>query len=70
MATVVLALLLPALTACEVGPDYKRPPAETPPAYKELDGWKQATPQDAGSNAAWWSVYKDPVLDGLMRQID
>ncbi|HXU59571.1 MAG TPA: TolC family protein, partial [Verrucomicrobiae bacterium] len=62
--------MLPLLAACEVGPDYKRPPVETPPAYKELDGWKQATPQDAGSNAAWWSVYKDSVLDGLMRQID
>jgi len=66
----MLALLLPALAACEVGPDYKRPPAETPVAYKELDGWKQATPRDAGSDTAWWSVYNDPVLDGLMHQID
>jgi hypothetical protein len=30
MVAMTLSLLLPALTACEVGPDYKRPPAETP----------------------------------------
>ena len=27
-------------------------------------------PQDLGSRGAWWSVYDDPVLDGLERQID
>jgi NodT family efflux transporter outer membrane factor (OMF) lipoprotein len=64
-----LALLL-LLAACEVGPDYQRPSVETPPAYKEIGGWKQAEPQDAGSAAAWWSVYGDAELDGLMRQID
>lgn len=67
-APAVLLLLL--LAACEVGPDYHKPPVETPPAYKELDGWKQGTPQQAGSDTAWWSIYDDPVLDGLMRQID
>jgi NodT family efflux transporter outer membrane factor (OMF) lipoprotein len=66
-AALLLSLLV---AACEVGPDYQKPPVDAPPAYKELDGWKQATPQEAGSNAAWWSIYDDPVLDGLMRQID
>ena len=67
-AAAMLLLLL--LAACEVGPDYHKLPAETPLAYKELDGWKQGTPQQAGSDTAWWSIYNDPVLDGLMRQID
>jgi NodT family efflux transporter outer membrane factor (OMF) lipoprotein len=66
-AAMLLSLLL---AACEVGPDYQKPPVETTPAYKELDGWKQATPREAGSSTAWWSIYDDPVLDGLMRQID
>ena len=65
-----LALALPLLAACEVGPDYKRPTVETPTAYKELDGWKQGEPRDAASDSAWWAVYDDPVLDGLVRQID
>ncbi|HEX3065060.1 MAG TPA: efflux transporter outer membrane subunit [Dongiaceae bacterium] len=63
------ALLL-CLSACEVGPDYKRPAAPTPAAYKEESkDWKIAEPQQAGSNQAWWSIYNDPVLDDLEKQI-
>ncbi|HXP76984.1 MAG TPA: efflux transporter outer membrane subunit [Stellaceae bacterium] len=67
---VVPAVALASLAACEVGPDYKRPTAPTPAAYKELDGWKPSEPQDAGSGTAWWSIYKDPLLDQLEAQID
>lgn len=59
-----------ALSACTVGPDYKRPPAPAPIAYKEVEGWKPAEPKTAASGAAWWAIYDDPVLDGLERQID
>jgi NodT family efflux transporter outer membrane factor (OMF) lipoprotein len=63
--------LLPVLLAgCAVGPDYQRPPAPVPTAYKELKGWTQAHPADAIDRGAWWSVYQDPVLDRLERQID
>jgi len=57
------------LTACEVGPDYERPSAPVTAAYKEDQGWKPATPSviDAG---AWWSIYNDPVLDDLEKQVD
>jgi len=66
---VVLAML-PALAACEVGPDYQRPPAETPVAYKEVpEGWKVAQPADSISRGTWWEIYSDPVLDGLERQV-
>ncbi|HUJ98669.1 MAG TPA: efflux transporter outer membrane subunit [Stellaceae bacterium] len=70
-----LAFSAPALSAlvllagCTVGPDYKRPPAPVPAAYKET-GWKTAEPQEAISRGPWWSIYDDPVLDGLERQID
>jgi NodT family efflux transporter outer membrane factor (OMF) lipoprotein len=64
----VTALVL-CLSACEVGPDYRRPDAATPAAYKETKDWKIAEPQQAGSNQAWWSVYNDPVLDELEQQI-
>jgi NodT family efflux transporter outer membrane factor (OMF) lipoprotein len=59
-----------ALAACTVGPDYERPDAATPPAFKELDGWKPAQPREAASGAAWWSIYDDPALDSLERQVD
>jgi NodT family efflux transporter outer membrane factor (OMF) lipoprotein len=61
------ALLM--LSACTVGPDYQRPNAPVPAHYEEA-GWKVGEPLDAIDRGAWWSVYKDPVLDGLERQID
>ncbi len=65
------ALALAALlAACTVGPDYHRPDAPASAAFKELDGWKPATPREAASGTAWWSIYDDPVLDGLERQVE
>lgn len=60
------------LAACTVGPDYKKPAAPMPVAasYKELAGWKPATPRQAGSGEVWWSIYSDPTLDGLEHEID
>src|SRR5215467_16293081 len=57
------------LSACTVGPDYVRPEAPVPKQYKEA-GWKVGEPLDAIDRGAWWSVYKDPLLDDLERQID
>src|SRR5262245_46681224 len=56
-------------SACTVGPDYSRPSALVPARYKEA-GWKVGEPLDEIDRGAWWSIYKDPVLDGLERQID
>jgi len=64
--SLALAVLL---GACTVGPDYKRPPAIESARYKELAGWKQGTPSDTFDRGAWWSLYDDPVLDGLERQV-
>jgi NodT family efflux transporter outer membrane factor (OMF) lipoprotein len=74
----VLRLAAPAglgllLGACTVGPDYQRPAAPVPIAYKEAarnSGWQVARPADAFDRGAWWLVYHDPVLDALVRQID
>jgi len=58
------------LTACiSVGPDYQRPTAAVAQSYKELGEWKPIEPKAAASDLAWWSIYNDPVLDGLERQI-
>src|SRR6266403_6027526 len=64
---VLTALVL--LSACTVGPDYSRPSAPVPAIYKEA-GWKVGEPLDAIDRGAWWSVYNDPVLDTLEKQID
>jgi NodT family efflux transporter outer membrane factor (OMF) lipoprotein len=59
-----------AVSACAVGPNYHRPPAATAPQFKEADGWKPAAPREAASGSPWWSVYDDPILDDLEKQID
>lgn len=62
-------LMAAALAACTVGPDYKRPPAPSTAAYKEIDGWKPAAPREAASGTSWWSIYDDPVLNALEDQV-
>ena len=64
------AALLPLLLAgCMVGPDYGRPSAPAPRAYKELVGWKPAVPADAYAKGPWWLVFHDPLLDRLESQV-
>jgi NodT family efflux transporter outer membrane factor (OMF) lipoprotein len=64
------ALILLSLACCEVGPDYVRPSADTPTAFKEAGDWQQATPRDDIDRGAWWAVYHDETLDGLEKQIE
>jgi NodT family efflux transporter outer membrane factor (OMF) lipoprotein len=61
--------------ACSVGPDYERPSAPVPAAYKEVGygqqrDWKPAEPRDDMNRGPWWQVYNDPVLDDLEEQVD
>jgi NodT family efflux transporter outer membrane factor (OMF) lipoprotein len=69
-ARAIPALLTVALAGCMVGPDYKKPDAPTPVAFKELAGWKISQPADATDKGNWWSIYHDPELDRLEGMID
>jgi NodT family efflux transporter outer membrane factor (OMF) lipoprotein len=77
-----LPALLPAvaallLSACMVGPNYKRPTAPAPPAFKEqpppdfkeAGGWKPAQPGDDLLKGKWWEIYNDPALNALEEQV-
>jgi NodT family efflux transporter outer membrane factor (OMF) lipoprotein len=64
-----LSLLL-VLSACMVGPDYVKPKVDTPPSYKEVEGWKKAQPQDHTPRGAWWSMYNDPQLNSFEEQVN
>ena len=64
-----IAAGVPWVSACTVGPDYQRPEAPVPAQYKEA-GWKVGEPLDGIDRGAWWSIYKDPLLDDLEKQID
>jgi NodT family efflux transporter outer membrane factor (OMF) lipoprotein len=64
---VVVATGLPACVS--IGPDYQRPTAPTAERYKELGDWKPIEPKAAASDLDWWTIFNDPVLDGLERQV-
>ena len=67
------------VAGCTVGPNYKRPDAPVPPAYKENNGtqatvpppnppggtWKPAQPADDVLRGKWWELYGDPQLNAL-----
>src|ERR1700676_4036967 len=59
-----------ALFGCSVGPNYVRPAAESPSAYKEAIPWKPAEPRDQEPRANWWEVFKDPKLDALVVPVE
>jgi NodT family efflux transporter outer membrane factor (OMF) lipoprotein len=63
-----------ALVACKVGPDYRRPDAPVPAAYKELPAgaavWKPSSPRDSADRGDWWTIFNDPELDMLERQVN
>jgi NodT family efflux transporter outer membrane factor (OMF) lipoprotein len=68
-----LALATASVVAgCVVGPNYRRPAAPTPVAFKEAppDGWKRAEPADAIPRGAWWQIYRLPELDALEQQVE
>lgn len=68
LALLTAAALL--LAGCKVGPDYVRPSAPTPEAYKEAGAWKPAEPRDHLSRGKWWEIFGDPELTALIERVD
>lgn len=75
------ALVLPlsalAMSACTLIPDYDnpgqsiaKPILESADFVHSKDLWKSATPKDALPKGEWWSVFKDPKLDELIKLCD
>jgi NodT family efflux transporter outer membrane factor (OMF) lipoprotein len=77
VTTLFTLLLISA--GCAVGPNYKRPSAAAPPAFKEQPpvnfkeaeaaGWKQSQPGDAYSKGRWWELYNDAALNALEEEV-
>jgi outer membrane protein, multidrug efflux system len=53
------------LSACAVGPNYTRPPVQTPAVYRGAEA-----PFDGKSLAdlPWWDVFQDPTLKALIEE--
>ena len=63
LAALVAAL---ALAGCApVGPDFVRPAAIVSPQFKEIAGWKIASPRANEPKGDWWTVFRDAELDRL-----
>lgn len=64
-------------SACWVGPNYKRPSAPVPAAYKEAPPesfkgaaeWQQAHPNEGVARGKWWEIFNDPDLNALEEQV-
>jgi NodT family efflux transporter outer membrane factor (OMF) lipoprotein len=68
-------LLTACLCGCALGPDYVRPSAPAPAAYKEAPGtggalWLPAAPADTLDRGDWWRLFDDPVLNQLAADVD
>ncbi|MNF34850.1 Outer membrane protein OprM precursor [compost metagenome] len=64
---IALSLLL---AGCAIGPDYQRPPLATPAQFKQIEGWTAALPSDALERGAWWELYGDDELSGLVGRLN
>ncbi len=67
-----LALSLAAaglLAGCAVGPNYHRPPAQAPTAYKTEGPWRVAAPKDSIPKGAWWEIFNDAELNNCEQQL-
>jgi multidrug efflux system outer membrane protein len=63
MRALPLAFVL-ILAGCNVAPRYERPSIELPAAYTEAAPKAQAM----ALPAEWWTLYRDPLLDELVRE--
>ena len=59
----VVALLV---SGCMVGPDYSRPPVLIPDNYRGVVG--AAKLQSPFADLPWFDVFRDPVLQELVRE--
>ena len=71
--TSVLTMLV--IAGCAVGPNYERPSALVPAAYKEATTaagatWLPAAPADALDRGEWWKLFADDDLSRLAAQIN
>ncbi|MFL6657778.1 MAG: efflux transporter outer membrane subunit [Massilia sp.] len=67
----LLPLALAAMLAgCAVGPAYKVPSTPAPAAFKEAAGWVAAAPADTLERGPWWTLFNDPLLNDLAKQVE
>jgi outer membrane protein, multidrug efflux system len=56
------------LSGCSVGPNYHRPDAPTPAAWKAEGPWRPGDPRDQIAKGEWWKIFGDADLNALESQ--
>lgn len=57
------------LSGCGQSTSSVSPQVTIPSSYKEEGTWKKATPNDNVARGAWWEMYGDTTLNGLMQEL-
>ena len=52
------------LGGCSVGPKYKKPEFHPPTTFYT----QQEASSDSAADLGWWELFKDPVLQSLIRE--
>lgn len=69
-SSLILFIPLLWLSACAVGPEYRRPEVKLPAQFSEAGGeWRAARPGGFQVPERWWRVFADPELDRLEAQV-
>jgi multidrug efflux system outer membrane protein len=64
LSKAVLFLTVVFTVGCTVGPNYRRPAVNAPPAFRGAQG---AAQQASLADLAWWEVFQDRTLKGLIK---
>ena len=62
-----LCLALSLLAGCKVGPNYKRPAAPAPPAYRDAAPDPSRPPEASLADLKWFDLFQDERLQELLR---
>jgi len=60
----VAAVISVVSAGCSLGPKYQRPAIQAPTAYYP----QESSQQNSAADLAWWDLFKDSVLQGLIRE--
>jgi multidrug efflux system outer membrane protein len=63
----VFAVTVLMLSACTVGPNYRRPVVQTPAAFHGASESQQTAQTESFADLPWWQVFHDPQLQELIR---
>jgi len=62
-ATSILTAAL--FAGCALGPNYRRPAVDSPASFRDQ---KEQPTTESLADLAWWKVFRDPVLQSLIRE--